>query len=339
MQAMPHAESGQHQRTPHQKQHLPAGPQPRPAAEACILCGHPLRQSPPAGRPALCHAVTCRMLLERLERLTPSQRERQLTQAVRNARAVSTHMRESAAQLARKLGAEEAENTALWAAAQQHLGPVDGQRWLRLKLPSGRRPRINLAQARRTRYRDHLGTIIAQAAALRRAASAAPAPAGPTMPDAADEMAVGLCTVCAGGCCTGGGDTAYLTPETIARYMRDHPALRPRDVLAAYLERLAGKVQANSCINHTATGCGLPAGMRSDVCNRYGCSSFEQLRREAGSPQPPAAVLVVVRRQDNWHQERTELANDVVAMALVRPRSILALDPATGTRADRSATP
>src|SRR5690606_19576300 len=90
-------------------------------------------------------------------------------------------------------------------------------------------------------------------------------------------LAIGLCTACAGGCCTKGGNAAYLTAHTMQRVRADLPDISLADLQQLYLMRLPRESMAGSCIYHTSEGCALPRELRSDTCNNYACEAFKAL--------------------------------------------------------------
>ena len=81
------------------------------------------------------------------------------------------------------------------------------------------------------------------------------------------------CARCRGHCCRNGGEEAYLTEDTIRRYLHEHPGTRPLDLLEAYLARVGHETFEGSCIFHGPTGCTLSREMRSDTCNGYFCGT------------------------------------------------------------------
>ena len=79
---------------------------------------------------------------------------------------------------------------------------------------------------------------------------------------------------------SGGFTHAYLTLETIRRYMTAHPDQRPRKVLAAYLDAIGNQTYAGSCVYHQADGCSLPRAMRADICNQFFCRGLLELQQK-----------------------------------------------------------
>jgi len=154
---------------------------------------------------------------------------------------------------------------------------------------------VNLPERRRSNFRDHLTTLIAQAVA----------PASPPIPDRAEgqtavaeappaaRAVMGMaCSCCKGACCKDGADHAYLTVDTIRRYRAAHPEQRPRDTLAAYLDRVGHRTYEGSCIFHRGDGCALPRDMRADLCNRHYCKALLEFQRTLPAEGPIRAFFV-----------------------------------------------
>jgi hypothetical protein len=170
----------------------------------------------------------------------------------------------------------------------------------------------NLPERRRRNFRDHLMTLIAQVAA---------APASPPIPDRAEgqtavaevppipdraegqtavveappaaRAVMGMaCACCKGACCKDGADHAYLTVDTIRRYRSAHPEQRPRDTLAAYLDRVGPRTYQGSCIFHRSDGCALSRDMRADLCNRHYCKALLEFQRTLPAEGPIRAFFV-----------------------------------------------
>ena len=182
-------------------------------------------------------------------------------------------------------------------------------------LPSGPHGLEVLSQDRRAQYREHLEAIVAEAvgAATHDAETTrATSQGGDSMP-----LAEQLCTRCGGGCCSQGGEKAYLSAATIRRFMQMHPEVQPGRIAAAYLDRLGEQTIAGSCINHTATGCSLPRQMRADTCNDYFCRPMRDWQARCASGELTLGAFVIQRRQDNWNKDRFDVTNDVVGISVV----------------------
>ncbi|MBA4109034.1 MAG: hypothetical protein C0487_05530 [Leptothrix sp. (in: Bacteria)] len=286
----------------------------------CVVCGTLLTtRSPGAVGPyPICHAVPCRMVLDQRATLGEAAFRQHLHWRARNTREQRARARAEDERLRTLTASESAENLAQWAAVEAHLPSHQADQFIRLALPSGPARQRKPAQGRRHNYRDHLKDIIAQATLPNDEAPPADVVAtasGSTLPGQ-------VCALCRGGCCTRGGDTAYLSADTVRRVMAQQPHWRPEEVMSAYLDRLAPKTQAGSCINHTAGGCALPREMRSDVCNRYLCDSQKELQGRLDEAPALRGVVVVQRRQDHWSRHLPERDNGVVGAASLTESSV-----------------
>ena len=190
-------------------------------------------------------------------------------------------------------------------------------------LPAGPHGLETLPQDRRQRYREHLAEIIAEAVAGEECEAEAVQPT--PLAAAAIPLAESLCTLCRGGCCSTGGEKAYLGAATIRRFMRLRPELPADRVAAEYLDRLGDQTVAGSCINHTTTGCSLPREMRADTCNAYYCTPMRGWQARCASGERPLGAFVIQRGQDNWSQDRTDVAHDVVSISVVTESGARAL--------------
>jgi len=158
-------------------------------------------------------------------------------------------------------------------------------------LPASADPLSIPDPSRREEFARHLADIVGQA--LRAG------PPGPTavLPAAgSDALVQSVCTGCRGSCCRSGGDEAYLTEETIARVLKDHPDWTLPQLAESYLARLPAESIVDSCIYHSATGCGLPRELRSDTCNRYLCGKLTQLRDRLPQAAAPPVFAVFFDR-------------------------------------------
>jgi len=169
-------------------------------------------------------------------------------------------------------------------------------------LPASADPLAPQDPFRRSQLAERLLEIARQALRL-------PEGAPPPAPPAADREALtrSVCTGCRGSCCRSGGDHAYLTEETMGQFLRTHPGTTPEQAVAAYLERLPAESILDSCVYHSATGCGLPREMRSDTCNRHLCGKLAHLLDTLPRQAPPP-VLGVFFDQGRW--VRTALVDE-----------------------------
>lgn len=310
------------------------------AAPRCVVCDAALAHRPGIGdgKPdpfPTCHAVTCRMVVDRRVQMGDAGFRHYLgTQAQQRQRQALLAAASAAVSAARRQ-AEAEENARAWAALRARLALAPADEALRLSLPSGPLRARRLAAGRRARYLAHLLKIAGEAAA-----AAPTGPTGPSGPDIGADSATPavasslpgrLCALCGGGCCTRGGEHAYLSAPTLRRFMDAHPGLSTDQVVAAYLDRVAVKTQSGSCINHTRDGCSLPRAMRSDICNSYACESLTRLQA-AHHEHPVQVVLIVRRRQDQWRRADPGLDNAFTGGAVLRESGTLRV-PAAFLRA------
>lgn len=107
------------------------------------------------------------------------------------------------------------------------------------------------------------------------------------------------CTVCQGRCCACGGDHAYLSAETVRRYLAEHPEAREDQVFEAYNRCLREVTFENSCVYHQPDGCGLPRDMRSATCNSFECVEIRDLQRRHPELASAGNVLLVALDGDH----------------------------------------
>ena len=279
----------------------------RGQARHCVVCGIQLSRAGAAADRAdpypTCHGVACRMVVSRRSALGDAGFVHYLRTQVRQRQ---RHAALTAASRARE-AVESRENAAAWSYLGTRVAAAEAAS-LRLLLPSGPHRQRRPARERRERYRAHLLRVLA---AIADTPAETPAAADDAAATAPSSLPGQLCALCGGGCCTRGGDHAYLSVPTLRRFMAAQPQLSNDEVLAAYLDRVAPSTEHGSCINHTRQGCSLPRDMRSDTCNRYACESLARLQAAQRDEAPVQVVLVVRRKQDQWHRATPGLDNAV----------------------------
>jgi hypothetical protein len=218
--------------------------------------------------------------------------------------------RATVADLQAQAGDRQRDNAAAWSWLARKAGDAaDPDGGLRIALPSGPRRTRALAERRRAGYRRRLMDLVAQAHdAVEEVLAEDTEASASTLPGR-------LCGLCRGGCCTRGGDHAYLTPGTLRAYMRRHPGLSDAEVVARYLASLPPASQAGSCINHTPAGCALPRDMRSATCNAYACPALVRLLDAQRGGPAPRGVLVVQRRKDTGTHAGKDVDDRMVGLA------------------------
>lgn len=300
----------------------PAAAGARLPAQRCVVCATPLpvvrTGVPDAADYPCCHAVACRMVVGRRTEMGETNFRHYLAMEVRK----REYLAARAAALAAREQAEAVENGRAWDALQALL-PANVPA-LRLVLPTGPRRSVSPSRERRARYRQHLLRVIAEARGM-------PAGASPGLAAAAESGGAGLagrlCAFCGGGCCTMGGEQAYLGAATMRRFMDAHPGCSDEEVLSAYLGRVAPRTRIGACINQTRTGCSLPRELRSDICNRFSCEPLARLEAAERATQGAVAVLIVRRRQDHWRRADPYVDNSMNAGAVMEADGLRRLPP------------
>ncbi len=160
-----------------------------------------------------------------------------------------------------------------------------------------------LPATRRAAFEAHLDEIIAEGFAAEVAADADDPGdrAGTAGPE--PSLVVGGCTACAGACCRGGGERAYLSVRDVLRLRRD-AALSRGQVRAFYLGRLPAASVQGACVYQGALGCVLPRSARADICNSFRCRGLSALLDDAGEAGARAALIVAVDDQDRPRRVR-----------------------------------
>lgn len=131
-----------------------------------------------------------------------------------------------------------------------------------------------------------------------------------------------LCCMCKGGCCTSGGDHAYLSAFTIRRYLDANPDVSDMEMQDLYLSNIGSESIAGACINQTTSGCALPKELRSDICSAFYCDSLKSYQNELFVENEPGVVLAIQRAGTCFNAYGTGLRNDVVNVALIGEKDI-----------------
>jgi len=181
---------------------------------------------------------------------------------------------------------------------RQQLGgqvPGNAVRWV---LPANSDPLVPQDPSRRALFAQHLAEITEGAVLNQARLQADPLEVEPPA-GGGDTLSPNVCAACRGSCCRSGGDQAYLTEETMVRSLQAHPEWSVAQITDAYLSCLPSVSVANSCIYHSATGCGLPRALRSSTCNRYLCGKLKNLQASFPEPGPPP-ILAMMFDHGKW---------------------------------------
>jgi hypothetical protein len=315
----------------------------------CFICGgavglHVLLTRAGAGAEIDCGSPGCRMLRLRSQYVGPA--------GMKVIIAVHRKQRRDQLWLAERNSRETLENAAIRQAANQQ-EPLPAQEYPLVVIPTAPTILLELPQDRLQRYEEHLAAVIAEAVAqepttgdtsnpimqgdpivadAETAMETSDAPtneaetvAPPTPPD--PPLAQQICTLCRGGCCTSGGEHAYIDAATIRRFMRMNPSIPVARIAESYLELLGDRTIAGSCVNHTSSGCSLPRGMRSDTCNAYYCKALRDWQARCSPDENPRGAFVIQREHDNWHQDRVGVPHEVVRVHVLTEAGTRMLQP------------
>lgn len=234
----------------------------------------------------------------------------------------------SAAMHAHVNAAEGAENNDLLSRLLGEHPELNDQPMALIQLPQGVMKSTPLPQDRRKAYQRHLEEMFQQTenqsdiddeyveqrrVALERLRdNNALFEASPDI----EKASGGLCALCKGGCCTAGGEHAFITPITIREQLESDPSLTADALLQKYLERIPDLSSEGSCVNQTPSGCALPREMRSDVCNTFYCDPVTRLQNE-WSETNPRYIYAILRSNTAWNRYAAGEVNPVLATALI----------------------
>lgn len=164
--------------------------------------------------------------------------------------------------------------------------PGNAVRWV---LPANSDPLVPQDPSRRAHFAQHLADILEGALLDEARLRSDPLEVEPPK----ESLSASVCAACRGNCCRAGGDQAYLTEETMVRSLRAHPDWSYAQIADAYLKCLPGESVANSCIYHSAKGCGLPRALRSSTCNQYLCGKLKNFQAGLPEHRPPPTLAVM----------------------------------------------
>jgi hypothetical protein len=141
-----------------------------------------------------------------------------------------------------------------------------------------------LSPERREAFHSHLREIILAAFADPSATSTTELPAGVKADGSGIDDPLPIlsasCATCQGSCCSDGETHAFLTADTMRRYLRKHSGAEPEELFAAYDAHVPQETCADSCVFHALSGCSLPRELRSDMCNQWDCHRLKDLRKQ-----------------------------------------------------------
>ena len=241
----------------------------------CVVCNRPLGSFEPG---VTCPTPLCRSLY----------REEDLQPELQKKAAARRKQQEAA------MRAFHARIEALVDGVAPNLGYPDRALLPLVVVPTNERRSIPQAEERRAALRNRLEPLIRDAGALPPEDESQDSAELGTQPDPLQaHLVVGACTTCRGSWRLGGGDHAYLSTQTISRYMTKFPDQSPEEIADSYLACVPQSTYADSCVYHGEMGCGLRREMRSETCLRYHCSGLSGLRKIMAESGSASATFVV----------------------------------------------
>lgn len=296
----------------------------------CMVCETPIVINPlKPGAPKLCGDVQCQTLYKQRSSMNPSLYEQHFDRQRKFILQKKHAEIEKQKHIERVKDAEFGENERI----KDHLSqfhPLGAGRTIQVtQIPSGLTHAQSTDSIRIGEYTDHLNAVIneAQSADSLEELMDDQTLAAHESLLMQDERINGntalsgevarLCALCKGGCCSSGGNHAYIKAVTIRRLM-DSLQVDGETLLSFYLVHVPEQAVVGSCINQTEKGCSLPKEYRSDVCNLYLCGEVERhLDWKEYDHSKNDLNLIVQRANNNWDRFETTEKNEVTRLLLI----------------------
>jgi hypothetical protein len=292
----------------------------------CFVCGTPIpfadAKLQNEHQDKVCRDFECQGMMRQKSMMSPKQfqsklefQRRMILERQDKRRSQRLH-RERIKQL------EDAENQQILQRELAGRPDLDGKQIALLMIPSGHAEAVPLTEDRVAEYRAHLEQVL-DAAMQYKSVDEIPMDRHhadieklrkseqflqqyPPIQAFSDRA----CGICKGGCCSAGGQHAFISVVTLRRLLDALPELTRDDILNLYLQRLPAASVAGGCVNQKATGCALPRELRSDVCNGFYCDELYRIQRDMPE-QSYRQVLVIRRANTQWNRFDSEDPNPV----------------------------
>jgi len=283
----------------------------------CLVCGEPAHFFSPDSEP-VCLRVECKLVLSKKKHMSESSYKQffslQSAQIKRTIELVELRKK----RLAEKKKLENRENISCWMKAINHENGYDPVQYPYNLVPANLKKIIRLPKRRQKLYRKFLSDLINETLSEFKGDEDNNEKVIPyESENNGYPFEAKACSICKGGCCSIGGEHAFLKKETILRYLSGHPDQNPKQVLASYMDYLPEKSFKDSCVNHTEIGCTLPREMRSYVCNDYLCDTLNTLRTLFTGTPLPNGVFFIRRAQNNWNKDNLDENNSIIGTELI----------------------
>ncbi|NNE07241.1 MAG: hypothetical protein HKN20_01640 [Gemmatimonadetes bacterium] len=168
-----------------------------------------------------------------------------------------------------------------WGAVRDRAAGTDGvsdpETFPATPIPAQQRKIAPLPAERAALFRAHLEKTIAEALTLESEGASfhEAEPESSWYAPALGEWLGAICASCEGYCCEAGGDTAFISTDTIRRIIRREPGLTAAAIAARYIERLPAESYEGACVFQGPAGCTLPREDRANICNVYLCKGLK----------------------------------------------------------------
>jgi len=297
------------------------------AGRQCLICKCFVASALPVGGDAICADIQCRRLHDQRLTMAPKLYAPYLAfqkSLIRERREKESAHKEKVERISRE---EYEETNSALAAFKADSGREDVVELI--SLPSAPTVAVPVGEVRRQKYILHLQREMADAVGcedvthltqdqhytlidrrMKQDAFLA------EHPDIARRSDV-LCGICRGGCCMEGGDYAYVSSVMLRRQLDADPELTSDELLARYIGCIPDLAIEGGCINQGETGCGLPRGMRSDVCNHFLCEPVREHQARMKQLDAVPDAFVVQRSNHHWNRFASDSANTLIACYLI----------------------
>ncbi len=95
--------------------------------------------------------------------------------------------------------------------------------------------------------------------------------------DAEAQLLLAACAACRGACCRKAGNRAYITSDTMLRYLHRHPTADDDMVVAEYGRHIGARTMTHGCVYQGERGCTLAPDLRADICHSFLCTGLRML--------------------------------------------------------------
>ena len=298
--------------------------------QVCVVCQQPVPFLSSSDSEPVCLRAECKQVMAKKPYMSKQSFEMLLKLRSDQIKRTVEYVTVTRKKIKEKKKTEQKENLVCWKGVVRQENNFDPKRYPYTVVPNNNRELGELSGIRKEIYHTHISEVIREVVSGNhdpeelKDADAGQASFDPGRPypfEAA--LHIKACTICKGGCCSVGGNHAFLKPATIFRYMEHHPDETPAQVLDAYMSFLPETSYLDSCVNHTRSGCSLPRSMRSHVCNRFFCDGMIRICEMFEQEPFPQGIIFIQRARGFWSKDDINFDNPIVAHELVTHQDTL----------------